>query len=130
MAYDNIQLNYDYDFKGEIHTPEAKTSVGDTDNGLMPYHMLFGALGSCFYSTFLMVSKKMRLTFKKAELEVSGYKTDPNQKILDHVKIDMVVYEPSNEDRLMKASKLGAQYCSIHEIISNVAEIELNVTFK
>lgn len=130
MAYDNIQLTYDYDFKGQIKTPVAQTAVGVEENGLQPYHMLFGALGSCFYATFLSVAKKMRLTFDDAKIEVSGWKTDDKLKILDQVKISMVVSNPSDEDRLLKAAKLGSQYCSIHALVSKAAHIELNVEFK
>lgn len=130
MAYDNIQLRYDYDFKGEIQTPKAKAPLGEAENGLAPYHMLFGALGSCFYATFLAVSRKMRLSFDEAHIEVSGYKSDPDLKVIDRVQMDMVVTNPSNENRLTKAAKLGAQHCSIHALVSKAADIQLNVTFK
>jgi len=130
MAYDNIQLSYDYDFKGEIISPSAKTAVGASENGLKPYHMLFGALGSCFYATFLSVAQKMKLTFDEAHIVVSGEKTDPELKILDQIKMDMVVTNPSHEERLIKAAKLGSKHCSIHALVSKAANIELNVTFR
>ncbi|QLY39334.1 OsmC family protein [Hujiaoplasma nucleasis] len=130
MAYDNIKLNYDYDFKGEIISPTAKANLGEADNGLKPYHMLFGALGSCFYATFLSVAKKMRLTFGSASIEVSGYKSDPELKILDNVEMNLIITNPSNEERLIKSAKLGAEYCSIHALVSKSANIKLNVVFK
>ena len=129
MAYDTIQLTYDYDFKGEIETPRAKTAVGDAENGLAPYHMLFGALGSCFYATFLAVAKKMRLTFDEAKLSVSGEKSDPDLKILDRVQINMTISNPSDQEKLLKAAKLGTRYCSIHALVSKAADIQLNVEF-
>ncbi|MFA5693036.1 MAG: OsmC family protein [Acholeplasmataceae bacterium] len=130
MGYDTIKLNYDYDFKGEIITPTAKANLGDAENGLRPYHMLFGALGSCFYATFLSVAKKMRLTFDEASIEVSGYKSDPSLKILDQVEMKLVVVNPSDQDRLLKSAKLGAEYCSIHALVEKAAHIELKVEFK
>jgi putative redox protein len=130
MAYDNIILNYDYDFKGEIISPTAKTAVGGEENGLKPYHMLFGALGSCFYATFLSVARKMRLTFDNASLEIEGFKSDPDIKIIDNVIINMTVENPSHEQRLLKAAKLGAQHCSIHALVSKAADVKLNVRFK
>ena len=130
MAYDKILLNYDYDFKGDILTPTSKTAVGDAENGLKPYHMLFGALGSCFYATFLSVAQKMRLTFDQASIEVSGYKSDPNLKIIDHVDMNLVIKNASNQDSLKKAAKLGSQYCSIHALVSKAADIQLNITFE
>jgi len=130
MAYDNIILNWDYDFKGEIISPTAKTNIGISENGLQPYHMLFGALGSCFYATFLSVAKKMRLSFDKATIEISGYKSDPEMKVLDNVEMTLEIIGAGDEDRLTKAAKLGAQYCSIHELVSKAAKIKLNVEFK
>lgn len=130
MAYDNILLNWDYDFKGEIISPTAKVNVGEADNGLYPYHMLFGALGSCFYATFLSVAKKMRLTFDHASIEISGHKSDPNIKILDHIEMNLTIVNPSDKDKLEKSAKLGSQYCSIHELVSKAANIKLNIVFK
>jgi len=130
MAYDNIQLTYDYDFKGEIQTPRAKTAVGDAENGLAPYHMLFGALGSCFYATFLAVAKKMRLTFDEAHIDVGGQKSNPDLKILDQVQMHLVVTNPSDKDKLVKAAQLGTKYCSIHALVSKAADIKLDVEFK
>jgi putative redox protein len=130
MAYDKIQLNYDYDFKGDILSPTAKAAVGDAENGLKPYHMLFGALGSCFYATFLSVAQKMRLKFDQATIDISGYKSEPDLKILDNVEMNMVITNASDQDRLRKAAKLGAQYCSIHALVSKAAQINLNIEFK
>ncbi|MFP4478947.1 MAG: OsmC family protein [Candidatus Izemoplasmatales bacterium] len=130
MAYDNIILNWDYDFKGEIISPSGKANLGIAEDGLQPYHLLFGALGSCFYATFLSVAKKMRLTFDTATVEISGYKSVPEMKVLDNVEMTLEIKGAGDEDRLSKAAKLGAQYCSIHEMVSKSAEIKLNVEFK
>ncbi|QWC00399.1 OsmC family protein [Mycoplasmatota bacterium] len=130
MAYDNIILKWDYDFKGEIIAPSGKANLGLADDGLQPYNLLFGALGSCFYATFLSVAKKMRLTFDDASVEVSGFKSDPEMKVLDNVEMTLEIKNPSDKDRLTKAAKLGTQYCSIHEMVSKSAKIKLNVEFK
>ncbi|MFW5794108.1 MAG: OsmC family protein [Bacillota bacterium] len=130
MAYDKVKLNWDYDFKGEISSPSGKANLGETENGLMPYHMFFGALGSCFYATFLSVAKKMRLKFDNATIEVSGKKLDEEAKVIQYLEMNLVIKNPSDKDRLLKSAKLGAQYCSIHELISRTAEIKLNVEFK
>ena len=130
MAYDNIKLNWDFDFKGEISFPSGKANLGENENGLMPYNLLFGALGSCFYATFLSVAKKMRLKFDNATIEVSGKKLDEDSKVIQYLEMNMVIENPSDKDRLLKSAKLGIQYCSIHELISRTAEIKLNVEFK
>jgi putative redox protein len=97
---------------------------------MKPYHLLFGAVASCFYATFISVANKMRLSFSNVEIEVNGHKRDETPATLDYVKIEMVVYSGSDEEKLRKAAELGAKYCSIHETISKVAQIDLVVTFE
>ncbi len=130
MAYDKINMNWDMDFKGEMESPRGKIKVGDAEGGMYPYHMLFGALGACFYSTFLDISKKMRLTFDNAKIEVSGEKVDPKAKTIEKVLIKMVISNASNSERILRAAKLGTEYCSIHRTISAVADIKLEVEFQ
>lgn len=52
MALDNIKLKIDSNFIGELESPTGKIKIGDQIDGMEPYHLLFGALASCFYSTF------------------------------------------------------------------------------
>ncbi len=131
MALDNIKLTMDSNYVGELESPTAKIKMGDQDNGMMPYHLLFGALASCFYATFLSIATKKKLSFDKAEIEVSGTKgTGKEINLLEEVKIEMEITNPSNEEALIKSAELGAKFCSIHETISKVANIELQVRFK
>ena len=130
MKADTINLTFENGFIGEMETPKGTVKIGKQDQGVAPYHMLFGALGSCFYATFLSVSEKMRLSFDKAEIEVSGTKRDQSPATLEQVNMILVVYNPSNEEKLRKAAELGARHCSIHETVSKVANIDLEVIFK
>lgn len=130
MKADTVKLNFDSNYVGELTSPTGSIKLGSQDNGMKPYHLLFGALASCFYATFLSVAGKMRLTFTDVEIEVSGNKRDETPATLDQVTILMVVYNGSDETKLKKAADLGAQYCSIHETVSKVAKIELIVTFE
>ena len=130
MKTDTIKMSFNDGFKGEMTSPTASVNIGKNDNGAQPYHLLYGALGSCFYATFLSISEKMRLSFDRATLEVSGTKRETSPTTLDYVKIEMVVYQPNDEVKLLKAAELGAKHCSIHETISKVATIELVVKFE
>ncbi|MBI9010083.1 MAG: OsmC family protein [Tenericutes bacterium] len=130
MALDTIKQTWDESFIGEMETPTGKVFLGEQENGIYPYHMLFGALGSCFYATFLSVAKKKRLSFDKAELEVSGNKGEGKEiNLLEKVTIKLVITNPSNEIGLKKSAELGSKFCSIHETISKVADIDLIVEF-
>lgn len=129
MKADQISLKFDNHYVGEMISPTGSVKLGDQDQGVQPYHLLFGALASCFYATFLSVAQKMRLSFSDVDIVVSGNKRDETPATLDYVKIDMVIYNGSDETKLKKAAELGGKYCSIHETISKVANIELEVTF-
>lgn len=131
MALDNLKLRMDDNFVGDLESPTGKILMGDQDGGMQPYHLLFGALASCFYSTFLVISKKKRLTFDHAEVEVSGYKeTGKEVNLLEHVTVKLVVTNPSNEKGLEKSAELGAKFCSIYTTLSKIAEMELLVEFQ
>ena len=130
MKADTVKMVFDSNFVGELTSPSGKIKLGSQENGMQPYHLLFGSIGSCFYATFLSVATKMRLTFSDVEIEVSGHKRDETPATLSDVKIEMVVYNGSDESKLHKAAELGAKYCSIHETVSKVAEMELVITFK
>ncbi len=130
MKTDQISMSFDNQFIGTMSSPKGDVKLGSQEQGQSPYHLLYGALGSCFYATFLSVALKMRLTFDKAELKVSGTKRDQSPATLEQVTIDLIVYNPSDETKLEKAAHLGATHCSIHETISKVAEMNLNVEFK
>lgn len=130
MALDTIRQVWNDEYQGEMETPTGKILLGDQDEGIFPYQLLFGALGSCFYATFLSIAKKKRLTFEKAELEISGNKgTGKEINLLEKATIKMVITKPSNEKGLARSAELGAKFCSIHETLSKVADVELIVTF-
>jgi len=130
MKTDNITLEFNPDFVGTLTSPTGTVLLGEQDNGVEPYHLLYGALGSCFYATFLGIVKKKRLTFTQAQIEVSGRKRDQVPPTLEEVLIKMVIFDASDEAQFIKSAELGTQYCSIHETISKVAKMSLVVTFQ
>lgn len=87
MAADTIQLEFSDGFKGKVIAPRGEILIGKQDGGLRPYNLLFGALGSCFYATFLSIAEKKKLSFDGAKLEVSGTQIEGEITTLDHVLI-------------------------------------------
>ncbi|MFP4178361.1 MAG: OsmC family protein [Acholeplasmataceae bacterium] len=130
MKADTIRLTFSDRFDGEMVSPTGTVPLGRRDQGVAPYHLLFGALGSCFYATFLSVAEKMRLSFAGVSLEVSGEKRDEVPATLKSVTIRFVIRDGSDEDKLRQAAELGAKYCSIHRTVSKVAQIALDVSFE
>ncbi|MFA5236087.1 MAG: OsmC family protein [Bacilli bacterium] len=129
MDTDTVVVKFDTHYVGTLESPTATVALGSQPNGAMPYHLLYGALASCFYSNFLSISKKKRLTFKDASITVSGIKREEMPATLKTVHIELAVTEPSNETGLRSAAELGIKYCSIHETIKQVAEITLDIKF-
>lgn len=129
MKAETVKLQFDAQYVGELTSPTGTIKMGDQEQGMKPYHLLFGALASCFYATFLSISTKMRLSFSHVEIEVNGTKRDESPATLEHVEIAMTIYQGSDQVKLTKAAELGAKHCSIHETISKVAHIDLVLTF-
>ena len=130
MKADTVKLKFDSNYVGELTSPTGTIKLGSQDNGMKPYHLLFGAIASCFYATFLSVAEKMKVSFTDVDIEVSGNKRDETPATLDQVTIQMVVYNGTDQNKLKRAADLGAQYCSIHGTVSKVANIDLVVTFE
>lgn len=129
MNTDLVSLSFDPSFNGTMTSPTGTVKLGNQNGGLLPYHLLYGALGSCFYATFLSIVKKKRLTFQKASMTITGTKRDEVPPTLSEVTISMIISNPSDENQFIKSAELGAKYCSIHETVSKVANIKLDVVF-
>jgi putative redox protein len=129
MKTDNVQLQFSNTFVGSMTSPSGRVVLGSQPDGIAPYHLLYGAVGSCFYSTFLSVAKKKKLIFKDANLDISGTKRDTIPATLEYLKIVLTIRGGQDEAQLKTSAELGAKYCSIHETISKVAKIDLVVNF-
>ena len=54
MAQINVGLEFGREFEGELKTARAGAAIGMGEGQLRPYDMLLGALGACYYSTFVL----------------------------------------------------------------------------
>ncbi|HOA63979.1 MAG TPA: OsmC family protein [Bacilli bacterium] len=124
----HVKLNFKAD-EGLL-TTDSNFTVKIFKDGAKPYDMLLGALGSCFYATFMSIVEKKKLTFDEVDLDISGRKRTEVPTTLEDVNIKMVIKNPSNEQQLLKSAELGAKYCSIYETISKVAKMNLEVIFE
>jgi putative redox protein len=129
MKTDNVSLTFSNSFVGSMSSPSGRVVLGQQPDGMAPYHLLYGAVGSCFYATFLSVANKKRLVFKDANIEVSGIKRDTIPATLEYLKIVFTIRSGENQEQLKESAELGAKYCSIHETISQVAKVDLEVIF-
>lgn len=130
MAVDNIKFEFKNSFEGKMIAPNGEILIGSEVGSFKPYNLLFGALGSCFYHTFVTIVEKKRLTFDGASLEISGVKRETTPTTLETVEMKFVIKNASNVDKFQQSVDLAAKYCSIHETIAQVAKINLSVEFK
>lgn len=129
MALDNIKLEFTNTFKGTMTAPNGCVKIGNEPGEMRPYNLLFGALGACFYSTFLDIAAKKRETFGKASLEISGRKRVGEVATLEYVFIGMTIHNPCHEEQMKKCAELAAKFCSVYATISKVATIDLDIKF-
>ncbi|MDD2259038.1 MAG: OsmC family protein [Bacilli bacterium] len=124
---EKITLNFSNGYHGEVIAPRGTLNIGTEENTFAPYNLLYGALGSCYYATFLSMAKKMKLDIIEAKVVISGEKKDDDIATLAHVLVDVQIKSPSDEKKLIRSAELGAKYCSIYNTISQIAEMELKI---
>jgi putative redox protein len=130
MKKTSVRLEFTNDFVGTVHAEHGDIHINREGQAIMPYDMLLGALGSCFYSTFLDIARKMRLEYEKADIDIVGVKREETPTHLVTVDMLFTLYGVKDDKGFQRAAELAAKYCSIHHTLSQVADIQLLVGFK
>ncbi|WP_053001224.1 OsmC family protein [Kosmotoga pacifica] len=121
-------LTFNNDFKGKGQSKSGiMLHVGT--NGFAPYELLFLSLGSCLYSTFFDIAKKMRIRWESVKMNLCGEKRDEVPTTLKWCKIEVKVLNASDTTKTLKAFELATKYCSIYYTVSKVAEITWTMDF-
>lgn len=125
METQHVQLNFSQDFVGTLQTKLGEFSVGSQKGDLLPYDMVLGALGSCYYATFLGIAEKMRLEYEKVDIDIQGAKREEVPTTLEWVEIKLDFYgvAPQQDNKFARAVDLAGKYCSVHETLAQVAKI-------
>lgn len=124
-----VSLQFGTELDGTLRAGERQLTVGKEAGGFSPYEMLLGALGSCYYSTFIGIARKMRLEYAGADIAIHGVKRDEIPTTLKTVDMVLTVRGAKDEKGFDRASQLAAKHCSVHETISKVADIALSLRF-
>lgn len=127
MDKKEIKLMFTNAFEGDMIAPKATIKIGGEEGMVAPYDMLFGALGSCLYSTFLDVMKKKRIGFERLEMVITGEKRTEIPTTLKWVKVEAKIVSPEKENGVEQSFKLATEYCSIYYTISQVAEMSYEI---
>ena len=59
-------IRFENGFNGELLLDEGSVKIGRTPGGAAPYDMLYGALASCLYATFLGILDGLKLKARKS----------------------------------------------------------------
>lgn len=129
MASIDIQMRFERGFEGELITAKHTVGIGKGLDRFAPYELLLGALGSCFYSTFLDIADKMRLRFDRAELAISGTKRTQVPTTLEHATLRLTIYGAPEHKGFERAVQLAGKYCSIHATLEKVADLKTELHF-
>ena len=129
MSEVSVSINFSNEFDGVMQAKNAKAQIGRKEGQVKPYDMMLGALGSCYYATFLDVAKKMRLKYQHAAIDIKGIKREEVPTTLKEVSMTLTIFGAAEEKGFERASKMAAKYCSVHETIAQVADIQIDLRF-
>ncbi|MGB3367447.1 MAG: OsmC family protein [Acidaminobacteraceae bacterium] len=129
MTIQKNNIKFTNEFKGELITPRGNVKIGSGYGEVYPYDMLFGALASCLYATFLDVANKKHINYDSVDIEVTGEKRNETPTTLEWVNVKISIKNAEKEDGLVKSAELAAKYCSIYQTIALVADMNLEVEF-
>jgi len=130
MAVRDVEVQFSREFKGVLDTGQTTAKVGKEPGELAPYDMLFAALASCLYATFLDIVDKKKIDFQSAKVTVSGEKREEVPTVLKWVKVKYEIQGSDNEKGLMRSAELAAKYCSVYQTLSQVAEMSWDLEFE
>jgi putative redox protein len=125
----SVSMRFGTALAGDMMAEERRLAIGRSSGGFAPYELLLGALGSCYYATFIGVAQKMRLKYEGVDIAIHGVKRDEIPTTLKTVDMVVTVRGAASEKGFDRASTLSAKYCSVHETIAKVAQINLTLKF-
>ncbi|MGI6695633.1 MAG: OsmC family protein [Christensenellales bacterium] len=125
----NVSLQFGTEFEGTLQADDRQIAIGRKAGGMASYELLLGALGSCYYATFISIARKMRLEYKGVDIAIHGVKRDQVPETLQTVEMTITIRGAQDEKGFDRASELAAKYCSVHETIAQVADIALELRF-
>lgn len=130
MSETRVKLRFTREFEGWLEAENGSAAIGKHAEGkLRPYDLMLGALGACYYATFVGIADKMKLAYDRVEIDIHGVKREEVPTTLKTVDMVLKVAGAADSKGFERASDLAAKYCSVHETIAKVAEISLKVEF-
>ena len=130
-ARQHAKVVFNPQFQGEGVTDSGlKIPLGLEESQARPYDLLMIGLGTCFYATFLVLTREKKISFESVEIELSGMKRDETPTTMKTCRLEMTVTGAEDETGLKALFDLAGKNCSIYQTISHVAEMESVIIFK
>jgi len=123
-------MEFEYAFKGVLKAKRGTVDIGIEEGTIEPYDMVFGALGSCLYSTFLDIAVKKKIVYEGLNMKISGEKRTEVPTTLKTVNVDVTVINAEKEKGLDQAMRLATEYCSVYQTLAHVAEMTYSLNFE
>lgn len=128
-----IQIEFENGFNG-VASNETGAELKVAVDQWRPYELLFTALASCMYSTFLDVINKKKLEYNTITISVDGEKVDDVPSFLKTADIVFTISgaEKDNEKisaRFEKSLILAEKYCSIYNTLTKIAQLKSSLMF-
>lgn len=118
-------IEFENGFNGIVHGAGADIQV--KKDRIEPYDMTFGALASCFYSTFLSIAEKEGCSVHKAKITVTGEKRETVPTMLSRVHLEIILFSNEETEKLTACVKAASETCSMYQMISHVAQMSWNL---
>ncbi len=131
MAVRHMDVKFENGFNGVAKAPKAELKIGVNTGEVLPYDMLFAALASCLYATFMDIVEKKKITYDSCTIEVTGEKRDEVPATLKWVNVGFNIegLQEGKEKGITKSAELATKYCSIYQTIAQVAKMSFEVKF-
>ena len=125
-----VTLDFNDGFQGELKAKRGSAKIGSEEGTLEPYDMMFGALGSCLYATFLEIAMKKRIGYHSVHIKVSGEKREETPTFLKTTHVELTVVNAEKEKGLEQAMTLATKYCSVYQTLAKVSEMTYELKFE
>jgi putative redox protein len=128
-----INIEFKNGFNG-VASNESGSQLEVAMEKWRPYELLFTALASCMYSTFLDVINKKKLDYETITISIDGEKIDDVPSFLKTAQIIFSVSGADKEDEKVKSKfekslRLSEKYCSIYNTLTKIAELDAQIVY-
>ncbi|MBI9103475.1 MAG: OsmC family protein [Spirochaetales bacterium] len=129
-----ITVDFKEGFRGEGKNDRgSQLEIGEEE--WHPYELLFTALASCMYATFLDIARKKKLEYSTVTITIEGEKRDEVPAFLKKADILYTVKGADTTDekthtQFQKTLMLAEKYCSIYNTLTKVAELNSKIIFE